>query len=213
MKSAAKYLAVACVLALLVSVSTEAQGQVRFENRSDDRMTRDILVERMALSPRDADKVIKIDQRYAESIKQADEKHRLQVEKIRKAKAKELAKIVGEERVRQAERLLRPPRLRLPFFNRGEPSIHGPKLAPPEFPGSGLDLRWLREWIRNLTDLTPEQRQKMNALMERYREQLKTLHEGFQEKVQEILTSEQMERFRSGFEDTEQEGARRQGED
>jgi|GEM_PF-3143297 len=208
MKSTTKCFSVACALALLLTLSTEAQGQGRSENGSADRMTRDILVEKMGLSPRDAQRVIRIDQRYAEIIRRTEEKHRLQLEKLRKAEAKDLARIVGEERVRQTERLLRPPRLRLPFFNRGEPSVHGPRLEPPEFPGSGLDLRWLRDWIHNLTDLTPEQRQKMNELTERYREQLKKLHEGFQEKVQEILSSEQMERFRSGFEDTEQGDAR-----
>jgi len=213
MRSSVKYLAAACALAMLLTMGTRAQAQGRSEDRSADRMTRDILVERMGLSPRDAERVIKIDQRYAESIRRAEEKHRLRLEKLRKAEAKELARIVGEERVRQVERLLRPPRIRLPLFNRREPSVHGPRLAPPEFPGSGLDLRWLREWIRNLTDLTPEQRQKMNALIERYREQLKTLHKGFQEKVKEILSSEQMERLRSGFEDTEQEGTRQRGQD
>jgi hypothetical protein len=213
MKSTAMYLTVACALALLLTVSSAALAQGSSENRSADRMTRDVLVERMGLSPRDAERVIKIDQRYAESIRRAEEKHRLQLEKLRKAEAKDLARVVGEERVRQVERLLRPPLLRLPLFNRGEPSVHGPRAAPPEFPGSGLDLRWLRDWIRNLTDLTPEQKQKMRELTEHYREQLKTLHEGFQEKIQEILSSEQMERFRSGFEETEQEGDRRRGED
>jgi GTP1/Obg family GTP-binding protein len=167
-------------------------------------MTRDILVQRMGLSPREADKVVKIHERYAESIRKAEEKHERQIEKIRKAEANELATIVGEERVGQAERLLRPPRLRLPLFGRQDPSVHGPRLAPPEYPGEGLDLRWLREWARNLTDLTPEQRAKMKALMERYREQLKTVREGFREKLDEILTSEQMERFRPPPEDSEQ---------
>ena len=204
MKSTAKYLAVVCAVTILLSVSAVAWAQPRAAQRPDRTVKRDMLVERMGLNAKQADKVIKIHERYAENIRKAEDKHRRHVEKIRKAEANDLAKIVGKERVGQVERLLRPPRLRLPFFGRQEPSVHGPKPAPPEYPGEGLDLRRLREWVRDLTDLTPEQRLKMKALMERYREQLKTLHEGFREKLNEILTSEQMERFRPPSEDNEQ---------
>jgi hypothetical protein len=205
MKSSLRYLVVACTLALLVSLSTEAHAQLRSTAGTPDTMTRDLLVERMGLSPRQAETVIKIDRSYAESMRQAEDRHRLQVQRIREAEARELARIVGEERVSQVKRLVRPLRLRLPFLNRGEPSLHGPKLAPPEFPGSSLDLRWLRDWIHNLTDLTPEQSQKIKALTDRYREQLKTLQEGFRQTLEQILTSEQMQRFRSEFEEKKQQ--------
>lgn len=204
MSRTVKCLAVACAMAVLFGMTIAAQAQPRSTQRTGQAVKRDMLVERMGLNAKQADKVIKIHERYAENIRKAEDKHRRHVEKIRKAEANDLAKIVGEERVGQVERLLRPPRLRLPFFGRGEPSVHGPRLTPPESSGEGLDLRRLRQWVRDLTDLTPEQKLKMKALMERYREQLKTVQEGFRERLGEILTSEQMERFRPPPEDSDQ---------
>ncbi len=54
--------------------------------------------------------------------------------------------------------------------------------------------------MNKLRNLTPEQKEKLEGLMKSYREQLRGVQQKVRKGVQDILTSEQMERFRDRLE-------------
>ena len=190
MKRTPEWLAVVCVVTLVLSGSATALAQPRFWQRGAPTLTRDMLVDRFGLSPEQADKVIKVHQRHAANMEKVQEKLRQQTENIRKSETKALSKIVDADQLRELERLLR--RGRGPFA----PGPGGLQIPVPRF-----DIGRWKDWLTRLTNFTPEQKEKLDALVKSHREQLRKLHERFREGFQDILTSEQMERFRSRFRD------------
>jgi hypothetical protein len=153
----------------------------------------DELVEKVGLTPRQANKVVAVHERYAASLEKVDAKYQREADKVRKAETQRLARIVGEDKVATVERALNPPWWRqLPWQRNGGTDGRG----SADSPGSGFD--W-RQWVRNPKDLTPQQKLKLRDLMKSYQEQLAALQAKLREKLDQILTSEQMERFRSGM--------------
>jgi Spy/CpxP family protein refolding chaperone len=54
--------------------------------------------------------------------------------------------------------------------------------------------------LNRLRNLTPEQKEKLEALRKSYREQLREVQEKLRKGLHDILTSDQMERFRDRLE-------------
>jgi hypothetical protein len=123
-------------------------------------------------------------------MEKVQEKLRQQTEKIRKSEVENLSRIVNTKQLQELERLLR--RRRGPFA----PGPGGLQIPVPRF-----DIGRWKDWLTRLTNFTPEQKEKLDALVESHREQLRKLRERFREGLQDILTSEQVERFRSRFRD------------
>ena len=199
MKRTGRWLVVVCSLTALFAVGCAATGQSQSGQPSSPRTIQDELVERVGLTPRQANKVVKVHERYAASLEKADAKYQREADKIRKAETQKLARIVGEDKVATVERVLNPPWWRqLPFQRNGGTEGRG----SADSPGPGFD--W-REWMRNPKDLTPQQKLQLRDLMKSYQEQVTALQEKLKEKLNQILTSEQMERFRSGVDGGEQQ--------
>jgi len=200
MKRTGKWFVVACALSFLFVVGCASQKESRSEQRNVPRTTQDELVERVGLTPRQANKVVAVHERYAASLEKVDAKYQREADKVRKAETQKLTRIVGEDKVATVERVLNPPWWRqLPWQRNGGTDGRG----STDSPGSGFD--W-REWARNPQDLSPQQKLKLRNLMKSYQEQLRDLQETLKEKLNQILTSEQMERFRSGMQpDQEQQ--------
>jgi len=201
MRRTLKWLLVMCVVMLVPGGSAVALAEARAEIRRDTpqarlesrSITRDVLVKKIGLTPKQADKVIKVHRQQTASIAKAQEKYRLQVEKIRKREQEQLAKIVSKEQLARLQRALKQEGRR-PAMGRA------PRSETPESRGPGSDITQWQEWLTRLKNLTPEQKEKLKDLMESHRQQLRTLQERFRKGLQDILTSDQMEKLRSRFE-------------
>lgn len=199
MKRTGRWLVVGCALTALLAMGCAADKESRSEQPSAPRTMRDELVEKVGLSPRQANKVVAVHERYAASLEKVDAKYQREADKVRKAETQKLARIVGEDKVATVERVLNPPWWRqLPWQRNGGTDGRG----SPDSPGTGFD--W-RQWVRNPKDLSPQQKMKLRSLMKSYQEQLSSLQETLKEKLNQILNSEQMERFRSGMQPDEQQ--------
>jgi Spy/CpxP family protein refolding chaperone len=158
----------------------------------------DQLVERVGLTPRQANKVVAVHEKYAAALEKVDAKYQREADKIRTTETKQIARIVGEDKVARVERVLKPPWWRqLPWQRSGGTGGRG----SPGSSGSGSD--W-REWVRNPKDLSPQQKLKLRDLMKSYQEQLSDLQDKLRTKLNEILSSEQVQRFRSGSDGAEE---------
>ena len=188
MKRTGKWLVVGCALTALVAMGCASTRQSESEQPSTPRTIQDELVEKAGLTRRQANKVVAVHEKYAASLEKVDAKYQREADKIRKAETQKLTRIVGDDKVASVERALNPPWWRqLPWQRNG---------GTADSPGSGFE--W-RQWVRNPKDLSPQQKLKLRDLMKSYQEQLSTLQETLKEKLNQILTSEQMERFRSGM--------------
>jgi Spy/CpxP family protein refolding chaperone len=148
---------------------------------------RDELVERFGITRRQAGNVIKVHERHSAKIDKVEEKFRQQREKLRKSESQALAKIVNEDKSREIDRFLQ---------RRRRPMGLGRGRLPD--PGS-LFAGW-REGLDKLRNLTPEQKKKLEGLVKSYREQLREVQEKLRKGFRDILSSEQMERFRDRLE-------------
>ena len=199
MKLTGRWFVVVCALTALVAMGCAGTRESQSERPSAPRTIQDELVERVGLSPRQANKVVAVHERYAASLEKVDAKYQREADKVRKAETQKLARIVGEDKVATVERVLNPPWWRqLPWQRRGGTDGRG----SADSPGSGLD--W-REWVRNIGDLSPEQQEKLKDITESYREQVAVLQDKLKKKLYQILTSEQVQRFRSGMEQDEEQ--------
>ena len=198
MKRTGKWFLVVCTLSFVFLVGCASQQQSRSEQQSVPRTVQDQLVERVGLTPREANRVVEVHERYAASLEKVDEKHQREADKIRKTERQKIARIVGEDKVARVERVLNPPWWRqLPWQRNG-----GKGGGSPGSSGSGSD--W-REWVRNPKDLSPQQKLKLRNLMKSYQEQLSDLQDRLRTKLNEILSTEQGQRFRPGSEDAEEQ--------
>lgn len=199
MKWTARWLLVGCALTALFAMGCASTRQSQAEQTSATRTIQDELVERVGLTPRQANKVVAVHERYAASLERVDAKYQREADKVRKAETQQIARIVGEDKVASVERVFNPPWWRqLPWQRRG--GTNGPGSA--DSPGSGLD--W-REWVRNIGDLSPEQQAKLKDITESYRKQVAVLQDKLKRKLYHILTSEQVQRFRSGMEQDDEQ--------
>jgi len=196
-----RWLVVVLTLGAVLATGCASHKESRAEQGDAPRTVQDELVEKVGLTQRQATKVVKVHERYAANLEKVDKKYQREADKIRKAETQQLARIVGEDKVAKVERVFEPPWWRqLPFGNRGI----GNGGRSSDSPASGLDIRGLKEWVRDPRDLTPQQKLKLRDLMKSYQEQLEAMQAVLREKLNQILASEQLERFRSGTDEGEE---------
>jgi Spy/CpxP family protein refolding chaperone len=212
MKRTIRLVGFVCVMALVFSVSGMGLAQLRLPGRPPPPLTRDELVERFGITRRQAGNVIKVHERHSAKIEKVEERFRQQTEDLRKSESQALAKIVNEDQMREIERFLQ--RRRRPMgLGWGRPQEPPGGAGADEPSGPGLPFAGWRERLNRLRNLTPEQKERLEALMESYREQLRKVQEKLRKGLQEILTSEQMERFRARLEGKRPPEPSRPGED
>ena len=85
MKKTAKWVALVCVVALVLGGTATVLAQPLFGRRGAALVRRDVLMNRLGLSERQADKVIKVHRQHAARREKAQRKLRLQEEKIRES--------------------------------------------------------------------------------------------------------------------------------
>ena len=199
MKRTLRLAAFVCVVALVFGVSGMGLAQLRLPGRPPPPLTREEIVERFGITRRQAGNVIKVHERHRAKIDKLEERFRQQTENLRKSESRSLARIVKGDQSREIERFLQ--RRRRPMglgWGRPQRSGGGAGADQPRGPGS-LFAGW-RERLNKLRNLTPEQKEKLEGLMKSYREQLRGVQQKVRKEVQDILTSEQMERFRDRLE-------------
>jgi Spy/CpxP family protein refolding chaperone len=187
MKWTIRLVAFVCVVALVFGVSGMGLAQLRLPGRPPPPLTREELVERFGITRRQAGNVIKVHERHSAKIDKLEERFRQQTEAVRESESRSLAKIVKGDQSREIERFLQ--RRRRPMG-----------LGLRTLPDAGSLFAGWQERLEKLTNLTPEQKEKLETLRKSYREQLREVQGTLRKGLRDILTSEQMERFRDRLE-------------